>query len=211
MDINKMIVMAQLKRKIKSYMEERGYTNFKSGNYARYLVYSMVVLLEDMIEASIKYVKKDDKTGLYRFTPEEYRMMIREDERYMNYGKYMSGYNSVVKYNDNVFFNFKYVIESIENRYGDRLNITNEMKNLLAYMMMSVQYDITDLSLKVVRYSGRMTLNDKVLQLTISHIVNEEIGKKIRIKLDSIIQDEKEEKEDREEEEKEEEEEKKEE
>ena len=154
MEINKIVVMTQLKRKIRSYIEERGYENFKSGNYALYLVNSMVIVLEDMIETSIKYISKDEVTGLYKITPDIIRIMMKECDRYVYLNKYIRGYNSVVKYYDNVFFNFKNVIENIENRMGERLNLTNETKNIVAYMVTTLQYEITDLSLKIVEYSG---------------------------------------------------------
>jgi len=85
-----------------------------------------------------------------------------------------------------------------------------EAKNRLCYYLIALQYEITSLSLMIVKYSNRKTLNKTVLLNCCLFLLDAELKSKIKLKLDSIgcdKEDEEEEKEDDKEEDKEEEEE----
>ena len=98
----------------------------------------------------------------------------------------MKTYSFILRYHDSVFFNFNKVINNLEDKHGFKLMIDHEVKNIIAYIILSLQYDIVRLSVSMVKYAGKKTLNTNVLVNVCSYIISNDISNKIKLKLDSI-------------------------
>ena len=83
------------------------------------------------------------------------------------------------------FFNVKKVFDNLESKYGEKLMIESETRNFISYMLLSIQYDITDLSFRIVKYANKRTMNNNVLIAVIGHIMPDDIITKLKLKLDS--------------------------
>ncbi len=182
--INEYVSIAQLKRKLKTYLAEQGNSEFKPSIFAQGLVISLVMILEELIADCLKNVSKD-KTGLYPINMLVLKNLLYEDDKYSFALKYLRKYSSSIRYHDIVFFNIYKVIDNLETKHGSKLMIESDSKNLIAYLIMSLQYDILNLSIKMVKYSNRKTLNNSVLEIISSYLLSEELGNKIKLKLDS--------------------------
>jgi len=64
-----------------------------------------------------------------------------------------------------------------------------EAKNRLCYYLIALQYEITSLSLMIVKYSNRKTLNKTVLLNCCLFLLDAELKCKIKLKLDSFGSD----------------------
>ena len=182
--VNEYVSINQLKKKIKSYLCDKGYSEFKPSVFAQGLVVTLVMVLEEIISDCIKNVTKD-KTGLYIINNLVLKNLLNESDKYNFTNKFIRKYNSVVKYHDAVFFNIKKVMDNLETKHGSKLMIDSESKNLICYLLLSLQYDIVDLTIKVVKYSNRKTLNNNILEVISSFMLSEEISSKIKLRLDS--------------------------
>jgi hypothetical protein len=197
--INEYVSFAQLKRKFKAHFVEQGYSEFKPSVFSQGLVLSLILILEDMISESIKNVNKDTINGLYVINSLVFRNMILESDKYDFSLRYLKKYNSNIKYHESLFFNIKKVLDNLETKHGSKLMIDTETKNIISYILLSLQYEIINMALKIVKYSNKKTLNNNVLEIIIEYCLNEEMSKKIKLKLDSLIiqnNDEEDEKED---------------
>ena len=100
--------------------------------------------------------------------------------------KYLKTYNSTVRYHDSVFFNIKKVLDNLESKYGTKLQITVESANLISWIILSLQYELIDLSVRMVKYSKKRTLNIRVLISSTGFILSSDISGKVVLKLDSL-------------------------
>jgi hypothetical protein len=138
--------------------------------------------------------------------------MLSETSKYDFLLKYKSKYSSSIRYNDSLFFNLSKYLGNLETKYGEKLMVDVEAKNRLCYYLIALQYEITSLSLMIVKYSNRKTLNKTVLLNCCLFLLDAELKCKIKLKLDSFgsdkedsdKEDDEEEKEEEEEEEEEE-------
>ena len=202
--------IAQLKRKFKSYLEDINYKEFKLNNFPQCLVVSLMIVAEECITDCLKYLVKNEQNGLYVLDDKVLRLMLSETSKYDFLLKYKSKYSSSIRYNDSLFFNLSKYLVNLETKYGEKLMVDVEAKNRLCYYLIALQYEITSLSLMIVKYSNRKTLNKTVLLNCCLFLLDAELKSKIKLKLDSIgcdKEDEEEEKEDDKEEKEEEEEE----
>jgi len=196
--------IAQLKRKFKSYLEEINYKEFKLNNFPQCLVVSLMIVAEECITDCLKYLVKNELTGLYVLDDKVLRLMLSETSKYDFLLKYKSKYSSSIRYNDSLFFNLSKYLGNLETKYGEKLMVDVEAKNRLCYYLIALQYEITSLSLMIVKYSNRKTLNKTVLLNCCLFLLDAELKCKIKLKLDSFGSDKDSDKEDEDEEDKEE-------
>jgi hypothetical protein len=192
--ISEYVSLSQLRKKIKSYFVDIGYGEYKPSIFSQGLVLLLVMVIEEMLSDSLKDVTKHDTTGLYLLTPMILRNLISESNKYDFALKYIKKYNSSIKYGDSVFFNIKKVLDSLESKYGSKLMIEYETRNLLSYIIVSLQYDLLKLALILIEYANKKTLNLNVLYSVSNFVISKEISLKIKLKLDStnveIVDDE---------------------
>lgn len=177
---------AQLKKKLKSYLNDINCSDFKISSYGKGLILTLVTIMEELLSDSLKHVTKNETDGLYKITPLLLNTVINDGSKYGFMLKYIKNYNSTAKYHDSVFFNFKKVIDNLESKYGSKLMVTVEASNLVSWIILSLQYELTDLSVRMVKYAKKRTLNIRVLISSSGFIFSEEIANKIELKLDSI-------------------------
>jgi hypothetical protein len=183
--ISEYVSLAQLRKKIKSYFVDIGYGEYKPSIFSQGLVLLLVMVIEEMSSDSLKDVTKHDTTGLYLLTPMILRNLISESDKYSFALKYIKKYNSTIKYSDSVFFNIKKVLDNLESKYGSKLMIEYETRNLLSYIIISLQYDLLNLALILIEYAKKKTLNLDVLYSVSNFIISKDISLKIKLKLDS--------------------------
>ena len=178
--------IAQLKRKFKSYLEDINYKEFKLNNFPQCLVLSIMIVVEECITDCLKYLNKNDINGLYVLDEKILRLMLSETTKYDFLLKYKNKYSSSIRYNDSLFFNLSKYLINLETKYGEKLMVTVEARNMLCYYLISLQYDLTNLSLMIVKYSNRKTLNKTVLLNCCLFLLDIDLKSKIKLKLDSI-------------------------
>ena len=181
--------IAQLKRKFKSYLEEINYKEFKLNNFPQCLVVSLMIVAEECITDCLKYLVKNEQNGLYVLDDKVLRLMLSETSKYDFLLKYKSKYSSSIRYNDSLFFNLSKYLGNLETKYGEKLMVDVEAKNRLCYYLIALQYEITSLSLMIVKYSNRKTLNKTVLLNCCLFLLDAELKCKIKLKLDSFGSD----------------------
>ena len=181
--------ITQMKRKFKSYLEEINYKEFKLNNFPHCLVVSLVILVEECISDCLKYVIKNEVNGLYTINQQVLKLMFNETNKYDFFIKYTKKYSSSIRYNDSLYFNLSKVLTSLESKFGEKLMIDYEARNILCYYLVSLQYDFTNLALSIVKYSNRKTLNKTVLFNCCLFILDSSINSKIKLKLDSLDKD----------------------
>lgn len=177
-------VVTQLKRKLKNYLADQGYEDFKLSSYTHGLIIALVMVLEEIVMDCLKNVTKD-KTGLYTINNLVIRNMLIESDKYDFSTKYIKKYNSVVRYHESVFFNVKKVMNDLETKHGSKLMIDPESRNLISYMLLNLQYDLTNLASKIIKFNNRKTLNISVLDLSCSYLLSGGLASKIKLRLDS--------------------------
>ena len=64
--------------------------------------------------------------------------------------------------------------------------IDSECKNFLSFLLLSLQYEFSDLAIKFVDYANRKTLNKEVLYRVYTTYLDKSISSKIKLKLDSM-------------------------
>ena len=146
------VVLSQLKRKMKSYLLEAGCDKFKQSNFSKGLVISLVIVLEELLSDSLKYMVKNETDGLYKISPLIINTVINESSKYNFVLKYLKSYSQNIKYHESVFFNIKKVLDNLESKYGAKLMIESETKNLLSWIILSVQYDLINLSIIILKW-----------------------------------------------------------
>ncbi len=186
LSISEYVSNAQLKKKIKSYLIDISCSDFKISTYGKGLVLTLVSVVEEILSDCLKHVTKNETDGLYKISPLLLTSVINEGNKYGFMLKYIKNYNSIAKYHDSVFFNFKKVVDNLESKYGSKLMVTTETSNLLSWIILSLQYELINLSVRMVKYSKKRTLNIRVLISSSGFIFSEEIANKIELKLDSV-------------------------
>ena len=183
--INEYVSIAQLKRKLKAYLVEQGNSDFKPSIFAQGLVVCLVMVLEELVADCLKNVNKE-KSGLYTLNQLILSNLFNSSDKYDFASKYMKKYSSVLRYHDSVFFNINKVINNLEDKHGSKLMIDSDAKNIICYIILSLQYDIVGLSVNMVKYANRKTLNINVLEIVCLYIISNDLSNKIKLKLDSI-------------------------
>ena len=166
------VVLSQLKRKMKSYLIEAGCDKFKQSNFSKGLVISLVIVLEELLADSLKYMVKNETDGLYKISPLIINTVINESSKYNFVLKYLKYYSQNIKYHESVFFNIKKVLDNLESKYGAKLMIESETKNLLSYIILSVQYRLIELSIIMVKYSKKKSLSIRPLIRGIEFLIH---------------------------------------
>jgi hypothetical protein len=190
--LSDIVKMSVLKRKFKEYLtendDEDDYKNkVISSVYPKFLVITLVMVMEELLSDCLEYVKKHDVTGLYVIDLNMVNMVMNKNSKYDFSFKYVRKYNSSVKYNDGVFFDFKKVLDNLESKYGDKLMVNNEARNFLAYLLLSLQYELLNLSLTILEYADKKMLSSKILLVSFK-LVFPDLFSKVKLKVDSINQ-----------------------
>jgi len=185
--LNEIVTISVLKRKFKQYMTDTGLDGFKSSVFPKYLVVSLVMVLEELLTDCLEHIKKHETTGLYLIDQSMVSMVLNKSSKYDVFIKYVKKYNSTIKYQESVMFNYRKVMDDLESKYGDKLMIDSEAKNFISYLLVSLQYELIKLSLIMVVYSNRKTMSAESL-LTSLKFLFEEMYSKIKLKLDSMVQ-----------------------
>jgi hypothetical protein len=182
--INEYVSISQLKKKLKAYLVDQGYSEFKTSIFAQGLIISLVMILEELILDCLKNIKKDE-SGLYIINTLILKNILYESDKYSFCLKYIRKYNHIIKYHDSILFNIKKVMDNLETKHGSKLMIDSESTNMICYMILGLQYDLINLSLKMVKYANRKTLNNLVLELSCQYLMSDDFSSKIKLKLDS--------------------------
>jgi hypothetical protein len=185
--LNEIVALSVLKRKFKQYMKDAGLEGFKSSVFPKYLVVSLVMVLEELLTECLEHIKKHETNGLYVIDQSMVLMVLNKSSKYDVFIKYIKKYNSTIKYQESVMFNYRKVIDDLESKYGDKLMVDSEAKNFISYLLVSLQYELIKLSLAMVVYSNRKTMSAESL-LTSLKFLFEEMYSKIKLKLDSMVQ-----------------------
>ena len=69
LSISEYVSNAQLKKKIKSYLNDINCSDFKISSYSKGLVFSLVLILEELLSDCLKHVTKNETDGLYKISP----------------------------------------------------------------------------------------------------------------------------------------------
>jgi hypothetical protein len=174
-----------LKKKFKEYVSDAGHTGFKSNIYPKYLVVSLVMVLEEILSDCLEHVRKHETTGLYLIDLSMVQMVFNKYNKYDFSLKYFKKYNATFRYQDSVLFTYRKVVDNLESKYGDKLMIDPEAKNFIAHILSSLQYDLIEMSLTMVVYANRKTLSMDSLLFSYE-ILFKEMYPKIKLKLDSL-------------------------
>ena len=183
--INEYVSYSQLKRRFKAHLIDLEYSEYKPSIFSKGLVLTLVMLLEEILCDCLKNIKKDNTTGLYKINSLILRNLLNEDEKYNYCNKYKNKYSSKIKYHESLFFNIYKVMNSIETKHGDKLMIDSEVRNMICYYLLCLQNELIELSLKVVKYSNKKTLNNKILLILLEHFITQDSLIRIKLKLDS--------------------------
>lgn len=186
LNMSEYVILSQLKKKMKNYLIDINCDNFKQSNFSKGLVLSLVMILEELLNDSLKHVVKNEINGLYKISPLVINTTINENSKYNFIYKYLKSYNPIVKYQDSVFFNIKKVLDNLESKHGSKLMVEPESKNILSYIILSIQYDLVNLTVNMVKYSKKRTLSTVPLLFSIKFLLHEDISSKIELKLDSM-------------------------
>ncbi len=189
LNMSEYVSNAQLKKKIKSYLNEINCSDFKMSNYSKGLVITLVMVLEELLSDCLKHVVKNETDGLYKITPLILNTVINDGTKYSFMLKYIKTFNSKLRFSDSIFFNIKKVLDNLESKYGSKLMISPDSSNLICYIILTLQYEMVDLSVRMVKYSKRRTLNINVLKSSSGFIFSEDVKSKVELKLDSIDED----------------------
>jgi hypothetical protein len=188
--INDFTSLSQLKRKFKSYLEEQGCDDIKQSDFPRTLVYVSVMLLEEILSDCLKLVTKDSDgkhAGCYVINLLILHNSLSDITKYDFLIKYNRKYNNKIRYQESLFFNIKKVFDSLETKYGEKLMIDQETRNYITYLLLSLQYDITDLCVRVIKFANKKTLNKNALLCILGNYMNDGVMKKFQLKLDSLM------------------------
>lgn len=209
--LNNYCTLSQVKRKLKGYLCDISHEYLKINNYGQSIVFTLVDMFNEIITDSLKYVCKNDITGLYKLNTVIVKLVINEMPKYHFLLKYLPKFNTSINYQDLLLFNYKKTLQFIESKLGNKLMIEYSTLNLISYLLLSLQYDLINLSVLFVDYSKKKTLSKNTLLNSVYSLLDEELSSKIKLKLDCAIQekecageeDEEDEKEEEEEEEEE--------
>ena len=151
------------------------------------MILILVIILEEFLSDTLKFVSKDDTNGLYIITKMIVDVTINDSNKYDFSLMYLKKYNNKISYSDSLFFNIKKVLDNLEIKHGAKLMVDYESRNFLSYILLSLQYDLIDLSLRITKYCNKRTLNKNLLLVLVNNVVIDEMFNKIKLKLDSTI------------------------
>jgi hypothetical protein len=134
-------------------------------------------------------VSKNDITGLYKLNTVIVKLVINEMPKYHFLLKYLPKFNTSINYQDLLLFNYKKTLQFIESKLGNKLMIEYSTLNLVSYLLLSLQYDLINLSVLFVDYSKKKTLSKNTLLNSVYSLLDEELSSKIKLKLDCAIQE----------------------
>ena len=173
----------QLKKKFKSHLNELGYDDLKVSKIPYLLIHCIIIILEDFLTNSIEHIEKNETNGLY-LLKSKYLQLVFNNYNFVN--KYIKKYNKDIKYGDGIYFNINKVYSNLESKFGNKLMIENEAKNIINYVLLSVQFDLIKLSASYLSFSGKKTFTSNLLSESVNYLIdNEELLKKITLKMDS--------------------------
>ena len=173
----------QLKKRFKSHLNELGYSDLKVSKIPYLLIQCMIIILEDFLTNSIEHIEKNETNGLY-LLKSKYLTLVFDNYNFVN--KYIKKYNKDIKYGDSIYFNINKVYTNLESKFGNKLMIENEAKNIINYVLLSVQFDLIKLSSIYLTFSGKKTFTSTLLTESVNYLIdNEELLKKITLKMDS--------------------------
>ena len=178
--LSEIVSISVLKKKFKQYLSDAQHEGFKSSVLPKYLVVSLVMVLEEILSDCLEYVKKHETNGLYVVDYSMIQMVLNKNNKYDFSLKYLKKYNSTFKYQDSVFFNYRKVVDNLESKYGDKLMIEPDARNFIAHILSSLQYDLVEMALTMVAYSNRKTLSSESL-LCSYQILFKEMYSKIKL------------------------------
>jgi len=187
--INNYCTLSQVKRKLKAYLCDISHEYLKINNYGQSIVFTLVDMFNEIITDSLKYVSKNDITGLYKLNTVIVKLVINEMSKYHFLLKYLPKFNTSINYQDLLLFNYKKTLQFIENNLGNKLMIEYSTLNLISYLLLSLQYDLINLSVLFVDYSKKKTLSKNTLLNSVYSLLDEELSSKIKLKLDCAIQE----------------------
>ena len=182
--------VSQIKKRLKNYLKDTNCSEYKINNFGQSLVLTLVSILEELIMDSLQYVSKHDKTGLYSINILILRLLVNESSKYNFTLKYLKKFEQKLSYHDSLFFNMKKVLDLLEKNLGDKLMLEIEAKNFISYILLSIQYEITELGLLLVKYSKKKTLSKNTLINCINFMLDDSITGKIKLKLDCELHEE---------------------
>ena len=187
--LNNYCTLSQVKRKLKSYLCDISHEYLKINNYGQSIVFTLVDMFNEIITDSLKYVCKNDITGLYKLNTVIVKLVINEMPKYHFLLKYLPKFNTSINYQDLLLFNYKKTLQFIESKLGNKLMIEYSTLNLISYLLLSLQYDLINLSVLFVDYSKKKTLSKNTLLNSVYSLLDEELSSKIKLKLDCAIQE----------------------
>ena len=187
--INNYCTLSQVKRKLKAYLCDISHEYLKINNYGQSIVFTLVDMFNEIITDSLKYVCKNDITGLYKLNTVIVKLVINEMPKYHFLLKYLPKFNTSINYQDLLLFNYKKTLQFIESKLGNKLMIEYSTLNLVSYLLLSLQYDLINLSVLFVDYSKKKTLSKNTLLNSVYSLLDEELSSKIKLKLDCAIQE----------------------
>jgi hypothetical protein len=176
----------QLKKKVKSYLSDKNCNDIRLDAFPQHLIYVLVNILDEIVIDSLKYVEKHTINGLYVINNLILNTTLNENNKYNFCHKYIRNYNNVIKYDDNIMFNFTKLISNFEMVNGNKLHVEYEAKNLLCFLLVNIQYDILELAITILRYGTKKTMTKQLIITITKYLINNEISNKIKIKLDSL-------------------------
>ena len=128
--ISEYVSLSQLRKKLKAHFNDIGYGEYKPSIFSQGLILLLVMVIEEMLSDCLHNITKNDTNGLYSLTPILLNNSITSSNKYDFSLKYIKKYNSTINYNDGVFFNIKKVLDNLESKYGSKLMIEYETRNL---------------------------------------------------------------------------------
>ena len=193
-NITDIVPISALKKKFKQYLSDvqtvpptdKDFIKYKSGEFPKHLVISLVMVLEEILSDCLEYIKKHETTGLYVVDYSMVQMVLNKNNKYDFSLKYLKKYNSTFKYQDSVFFTYRKLVDKLESEYGDKLMIESDARNFIAYILSSLQYELIEMALMILLYSDRKTLGSKSLLCSYKNLFKE-MYPKIKLKLDSLV------------------------
>ena len=137
--INNYCTLSQVKRKLKAYLCDISHEYLKINNYGQSMVFTLVDMFNEIITDSLKYVSKNDITGLYKLNTVIVKLVINEMPKYHFLLKYLPKFNTSINYQDLLLFNYKKTLQFIESKLGNKLMIEYSTLNLISYLLLSLQ------------------------------------------------------------------------
>ena len=170
-----------IKRNFKNYVLSLG-KQINLGKYPLLLAQSCVIILNDIFVHIVENVSKSN-VGLYQLN---LITLVSILSKYNNFESYYKVYNSTIDHSNTLMMDTNSVFTQLEKLYGNKIFLDYSLKNLIMYYVSCVQYDVIRLTLNVLEYQDKKTLNDKILLMAIEFVVrNTDLYSQIQLKLDS--------------------------